>query len=106
MENHSTISSDWVKNWQSSIAVKITAAVLYGVVFVGFLTGVVFQQGAEQRLDRELAVKADCFAYKLSLALNAEPLPGPKLLSEAMEGSLHEAGFSAVEIELGHETFT
>ncbi len=29
------ISEDWAKNWRASIAIKITAAVLYGVVFVG-----------------------------------------------------------------------
>ncbi len=36
MKKKAGVSDDWIRNWQASIAVKITAAVLYAIVMLGF----------------------------------------------------------------------
>lgn len=59
------VSDDWLKNWRASIAVKITAAVLYGVVFVGFVLAVLALRNVEEKLKIEYAAVADQIAYKM-----------------------------------------
>ena len=53
MDEKLRTSDDWLKNWRASIAVKITAAVLYVVVFVGFAVAVLALRDVEENLKNE-----------------------------------------------------
>lgn len=50
-------SDDWTRNWQASIAVKITAVVMWAVIPFGFLVALLLVWNAQERID--IAIQDD-----------------------------------------------
>lgn len=95
-------SGDWTENWRASIAIKITAGVLYAVAFIGFMVAVLLLRNVERELLDQYDARADRFAYRVALVIRGEPpLPAPLL-----EGKVRElgeaAGVAAFEFEVDH----
>jgi hypothetical protein len=66
-------SDDWDKNWRASIAIKITAAVLYGVVFIGLVFTIFTLRNVEEKIRNEWSAQADQFAYQITADLENSP---------------------------------
>lgn len=82
MADQIIVADDWAKNWQASIAVKITALVLWIVIVVIFLAATVYLRDLEQRLDSEYNATADQLAYRIASVMSAaEPLNDVRLTS-------------------------
>ena len=64
-------SDDWTRNWQASIAVKITAMVLWVIIVVVFIVSTVFLNDLQRQLESEYSGSADQVAYQVALALHA-----------------------------------
>ncbi|HEY9199694.1 MAG TPA: response regulator [Gammaproteobacteria bacterium] len=69
MAEQTLLSDDWTKNWQASIAVKITALVLWVIIVVVFIASTLFLNDLRQRLEEEYNAKADQVAYQVGVAL-------------------------------------
>jgi signal transduction histidine kinase len=65
------VSDDWLTNWRASIALKITAAVLYVVVFVSFAVAVFALRNIEEKLGTEYATQADLFSFRIQKDLES-----------------------------------
>lgn len=92
------VSDDWIKNWRASIAVKITAAILYGVVLVGFITAVLALQNLEEALESEYAAIADRIAYQIGAAMDDRQ----SLTETDIQGILsrHSSGLPFLSVEM------
>jgi len=102
MNEKAPVSDDLTRTWQESVAVKITAVVLYAVVLVASLVAAFFLWNADERMERDYAEKADRLAYRVSVdAAGGRTLAG---FSVNMERLLPGSGFSAAELRMGDET--
>jgi diguanylate cyclase (GGDEF)-like protein/PAS domain S-box-containing protein len=103
MDETVRVSDDWLRNWRASIAVKITAAVLYGVVFVGFLLAVLALRNVEEKLRSEYSAQADQFAYRIARdleGLSVESAPDIESIVRRHVSSFH---FSAVAVTVDRQ---
>jgi signal transduction histidine kinase len=71
MRDPRMVSDDWTKNYQASIAVKITSMVLWVIIVVVFIASTVFLNDLQSQLETEYSGKADEVAYQVAVALNA-----------------------------------
>ncbi|RMG28841.1 MAG: HAMP domain-containing protein [Gammaproteobacteria bacterium] len=79
-------SDDWTRNWQASIAVKITAIVLWVMIVLVFAAAIFYVHGLQARLQASLARQADAIAHRLQRALE-QGKPVEEVLSRALEES-------------------
>ncbi len=103
MDEAVRVSDDWIKNWRASIAVKITAAVLYGVVLVGFVFAVFTLRNIEEKLRSEYSAQADQFAYQVEVKLESVGIASPPAVESALRGRFSSFQFSAVAITLNRQ---
>ncbi|MBI4685089.1 MAG: EAL domain-containing protein [Nitrospirae bacterium] len=104
--NVSDISDDWIKNWQASIAVKITAAVLYAIVMLGFAITVLSLHDVEKNLKKDYAANADRIAYELGFLLNNYPgLPLIKI-QDKVYPIMEDFDLDAINITAGNQTIS
>jgi signal transduction histidine kinase/CheY-like chemotaxis protein/HPt (histidine-containing phosphotransfer) domain-containing protein len=82
------IGDDWQKNWGSSIAVKVTAPVLWTLIFFGLLVAVIVQHNQTSELEAQFSREADQLAYIATRYLidleGGQPLDLPQVLEKAM----------------------
>ena len=105
MSEQTIISDDWTKNWQASIAVKITALVLWVIIVVVFIASTLFLNDMQQRLEAEYNAKADQVAYRVGVALLSDQ-PAKDVAVVRLLGELKdEHGLSGLRIRFqGRET--
>ena len=103
MKKPAMVTSDWIKNWQTSIAVKITAAVLYAVAATGFAIAIILMHNVEKKLDQRYHENADRFAYRAAQDLYREARPLQEAAA-ALQGDVPRLGFEAVEISRDGQT--
>jgi diguanylate cyclase (GGDEF)-like protein/PAS domain S-box-containing protein len=103
MDEAVRVSDDWIKNWRASIAVKITAAVLYGVVLVGFVFAVFTLRNIEEKQRSEYSAQADQFAYQVEVELESVGTASPPAVESALRGRFSSFQFSAVAITLNRQ---
>lgn len=96
MDDTPRVSDDWLKNWRASIAVKITAAVLYGVVFVGFVASIFALRNVEGKLRGEYDARADQFAHQIESQLEAAAVMTLPAVEEALKRKLPSLPILAV----------
>ena len=96
-----TTGSNWQKNWGSSIAVKVTAPVLWMLISVGLITATIIQHQFADDLPSIINSDADRVAYAASRYLleleGGQPLELEQVLRNAMQG-MH---FVAADISVG-----
>jgi diguanylate cyclase (GGDEF)-like protein/PAS domain S-box-containing protein len=92
------ISDGWAKNWRASIAIKITAAVLYGVVFVGLAVTVFALRNVEDKLKSDFSAEADQFTYQISADLEGNPHLSPSIIESVVRR--HFASFHFLGVAL------
>src|SRR3972149_5575833 len=103
MDKNLRVSDDWLKNWRASIAVKITAAVLYVVVFVGFAAAVLSLRDVEENLKREYTSEADLFSFRIQEDLKGIPVLSPFVVESMARSHFQSFHFSAVAITVDRQ---
>lgn len=104
MDNPAKVASDWVKNWQTSIAVKITAAVLYAVAATGFAIAIFLMHNVEEKLDQRYNENADRFAYRAAQELYRETSLSLQEAAATLQGDVPRFGFDAVKLSRDGQT--
>ncbi len=104
MDQPFTATSDWAKNWQTSIAVKITATVLYAVAIIGFAVAVFLMRNVEDKLKSRYEENADRFAFRTMQELSHGKTATLQEAAAALQHDLPRFGFDAVEISRDGET--
>ncbi len=97
------ISDDWVKNWRASIAIKITAAVLYGVVFVGLAVTIFALHNVEEKLSSEFSAEADQFAYQITADLESRPHASISTIESIVRRHFASFHFSGVALTVNQQ---
>ncbi|MCK9418777.1 MAG: EAL domain-containing protein [Nitrospirae bacterium] len=97
------ISDDWVKNWRASIAIKITAAVLYGVVFVGLVFTIFSLQNVENKIKSDWSAQADQFAYQIAADLEGSPQIAASTIESAVRRHFASFHFSGVALTFNQQ---
>ncbi len=95
---------DLTRTWQESIAVKITAAVVYAIVLIACVVTAFSLRGIEQRLVHEYDDKADRLAYDIVVELQRRPAVSDDDVAERLSRKLGRFGFSAAMIIHGDRT--
>jgi diguanylate cyclase (GGDEF)-like protein/PAS domain S-box-containing protein len=90
------VSDDWLKNWRASIAVKITAAVLYGVVIVGFTVSIFSLRNLDDKLKSEYQTRADQFTYQVEVEIARAAAVSPAVADSVVRQLFLESQFLAV----------
>ena len=83
------VADDWTRNWQASIAVKITAIVLWVMIVLVFVVAIFYAHGLETRLREAMAREADGIAHRVQQAL-LEGRSAESVLGKALDGSRFE----------------
>ena len=95
------VAPDWQKNWVSSIAIKIMAPLLWGLVFIGVAVSFFIYGDVDKKLTRQLNEQADRYVYAIARTFvfdkgNLESL-GQTIVSTKYEGVY----FNRVRIQIG-----
>ncbi|MGD8568988.1 MAG: ATP-binding protein [Gammaproteobacteria bacterium] len=98
--------SDWQKNWGTSIAVKVTAPMLWVMITVGLIAATASQYYFARQLPNVIASDADRIAYAASRYLleleGGQPLEMKQVLESAMTGMHFTAGDISVGVRKIH----
>src|SRR3990172_3739864 len=97
------MSDNWDKNWRASIAIKITAAVLYGVVFVGLVFTIFALKNIEEKIRNDRSAQADQFAYQITAALEDSPQISASIIESAVREHFASFHFSSVALTLNQQ---
>jgi len=92
------ISDDWKRNWQQSIAVRISALALW--VILPLSLGVTFYliSHLEADLKKQYIDKADVLAYRLQNYFDSHPFSNNSELSNIVNQLMQDSGFSHIKI--------
>jgi PAS domain S-box-containing protein len=101
VKKKAAVSDDWIKNWQASIAVKITAAVLYAIVTVGVALTVISLRNVKKNLQESYVANADRIAYQLGSLVDKNPGLSPGDIENKGRQIMADFDLQAVDITLG-----
>ena len=98
-----THNSDLQRDLSSSIAVKITAPVLWVIITVGVLVAIILQGNIKTELSTELNVTADFLAYQLQQRLNKTQ--GELVVEDRLwlRGEIESTSISAITLTVGNK---
>lgn len=102
-KNQVIVSDDWTKNWHASIAVKITAIVLWAIIIVVFLLSVVLLKDLEQEIQAEFEKKADQIAYQIGMLWEAAATLSDEELGEELRSRYEGLGFTGFVLSAGEQ---
>lgn len=96
MNMKSDNARDWTTGWQSSIAVKITGAVLYVLVAIGFAVALFLLRDTEGNLRRKYVHEAELIAFEARHALMSHPNVSLGHIADHFRSHIQERGFHAI----------
>lgn len=100
------VSDDWIENWQASIAVKITAAVLYAIVTVGVAITVISLHNVKKNLQENYSANADRIAYQLGSLVAYNPGLSPGEIENKVRQLMADFDLQAIDITIGNKTIS
>jgi signal transduction histidine kinase len=104
-ERKISVEDDWKRNWQESIAVRISALVLWITIPVVVVAALVYLSSAEERLREAYADQADLLAFRVENAiLFTTSLDNPRF-RDSLRSIANAVGFRAVKIKIDDEEF-
>lgn len=103
MDENVRVSDDWLKNWRAGIAVKITAVVLYVVVFVCFAVAVLALRNVEEKLRTDYSSRADLFSFRIQEDLESIPELSPPAVESMVRSRFLSSYFSAVAVTVDQQ---
>jgi signal transduction histidine kinase len=104
MDDRPAVSDDWMRNWQRSIAVKISAVVMYAVIMLSFVGSVLYLRGAEGRIRRDYVADAELFAYDAATAAHASRASSRDQVLVALDLLRLKRAVPAVSLRVGNGT--
>ena len=90
------IGVDWQENWGSSIAIKVTAPVLWALVFVGMVIAIVVQNNIASELEESINKDADRLAYAASHKLMDLGVGQLSSLMNGLKNDIKETNFAYI----------
>ncbi len=99
----STVADDWKRNWQESIAVRISALVLWITVPIIVLAAIINLSSAEQTLRKQFNDKIDLLAFRASNALLTTPSLEQPRFRDSVLTIAQELDFRAVRVSINDE---
>ncbi len=100
-----TVEDDWRRNWQESIAVRISALVLWITIPVIVVAALIYLSTAELRLRADYSDQADLLAFRVENAiLYTTSLDNPRF-RESLKSIAAAVGFKAVKIKVDNEEY-
>lgn len=93
-------ADDWKRNWQDSIAVRISALVLWITVPAVVIATLIFLRSAEDTLRVNFTNQADLLAFRVGNALLYAPDTDDLRFRDALLTIANDAGFHAVRITI------
>jgi signal transduction histidine kinase/CheY-like chemotaxis protein/HPt (histidine-containing phosphotransfer) domain-containing protein len=97
-------TTNWEKNWGSSIAIKITAPILWGLVAIGLIVTTVVQTNIEEKIDGLLKADADRISYMTSVFLIDSDGQSQTQLQEMLASLIEDTEFVAGDIQFDDGT--
>ena len=98
-------ATNWEKNWGSSIAIKITAPILWGLVVIGLIVTAVVQNNIAEKIDDLLKADADRISYMTSVYLIDSEGQSAAQLQEMLASLIRQTEFVAGDIQFDGEIF-
>ena len=106
MSDELIVSDDWTRNWQASIAVKITALVMWVIIVAVFIVAAWLLKDMEVRLQADFEAEADRIAYRMASLIKAGGGEDARAeLTSRMAGLQRESGFSAIGLSIGERDY-
>ncbi|WP_455210586.1 ATP-binding protein [Kaarinaea lacus] len=96
--------TNWEKNWGSSIAIKITAPILWGLVAIALIVTTIVQSNIEEKIDDLLKADADRISYMTSVFLIDEQGQSTAQLQEMLASLIAQTEFVAGDIQFSDGT--
>ncbi len=106
MKKIAGVSDDWIENWQASIAVKITAAVLYAIVTVGVAITVISLHNVKKNLQENYSANADRIAYQLGGLVDYNPGLSPGEIENKAQQLMADFDLQSIDITIGSRTIS
>ncbi len=100
-----TNADDWKRNWQESIAVRISALVLWITVPLVILVAIINLSDAEQTLRKEFNDKMDLLAFRTGNALLATPTMEQQRFREGLQALAYDLDFQAMRVSINDDDF-
>lgn len=89
--------NDMVGKWQDSIALKMTAAILWGIVIISIIIAVIMQKDAQEELENTFSAEADHVAYITNMTFSNAANPTEEIIRRELNRILQKTKFTAFE---------
>jgi len=96
---------DWKDNWVSSIAIKITAPLLWFLVFIGTAVSFLLSGDVSTNIKMNLDSRADQYAYVLSKSINSGHASIDATGANVFGSQSKNNPFTAIEIQVGSRSW-
>ena len=97
-------TTNWEKNWGSSIAIKVTAPILWGLIVIGLIITAVAQTNIEEKIDERLKADADRISYMTSVFLIDLNGPPSAQTRDMLASLIQNTEFVAADMQLNGDT--
>ncbi len=98
-DKKSVLSDDWTRNWQDSIAVKITAIVMWVIIPFGFFIALLFINNVEQDIRVSIEDDAEIILNSARILLSENnSFYSPKVLNKLKE-KLNKSIYCKIELQ-------
>ncbi|MAT64216.1 MAG: hypothetical protein CMN57_01055 [Gammaproteobacteria bacterium] len=105
MVNEVIVSDDWTRNWQASIAVKITALVMWVIIVAVFIVATWLLRDMESRLQADFEDGADRVAYQVATLVKTGADSDYGELAGRLADLQQGSGFSAIGLRIGRRDY-
>jgi signal transduction histidine kinase/HPt (histidine-containing phosphotransfer) domain-containing protein len=103
-QRQTPVTTNWEKNWGSSIAIKVTAPILWGLIVVSLLITAIAQTNIEEKIDDQLKADADRLSYMTSVYLIDSTGRPTDQLEEMLASLINDTEFVAGDLQLNGST--
>ena len=104
MEVDRSLTSDWTKNWNARLPIKITSIVLWGIAIIGLLISAILLWGGEREIEEQIQSNADRFAYRWAENSRNYDLNRNQAVQNVAKLA-KQLGFVAVQVKVGGQQY-
>ncbi len=99
-EQRFVVDNDWTRNWEASIAVKITAVVIWALVFSSIIISAVVLYGTDKRLLVEDTQREEAASTHLQDWFKSNYLSKSDTMETQLAALAEEYGFSGLKVKV------
>jgi signal transduction histidine kinase/DNA-binding response OmpR family regulator len=101
--DHGTVSDNWTRNWQASIAVKITAIVIWAIIIIAFVLSIFLLKDLDREIQSAYELKADQIAYQIAMLWGDAHSLSDEQLGHELRARFEGLGFTGLVMSAGDE---